>query len=315
MSTLRAWDLNNTRKADMELVFFNRVPKVGSQTFMTLIRRLSAENASLSTVTPCSASKPSGCHRISSWSWPIWCRNCQHPSVYVKHVCYTNFTRFGLPHQSTVYVKHVCYTNFTRFGLPTPIYVNLVRDPVERVISWYYYIRAPWYYVERKQAFPDLPLPDPRWLRKDFETCVLNHDPECTFNYGETHEGIGDHRRQTLFFCGHDEECTPFNTVGALERAKYAVESQYSVVGVLEDLNTTLSVFEAYIPRFFRGAKNIYWEEVNNFNKINRNSFKPPVSEEVKDIVRRNFTREIEFYQFCKQRLHKQFLAAKLPLN
>jgi len=41
-----------------------------------------------------------------------------------------------------------------------------VRDPVERVISWYYYIRAPWYYVERKHAFPDTPLPDPNWLKK-----------------------------------------------------------------------------------------------------------------------------------------------------
>lgn len=64
------------------------------------------------------------------------------------------------------------------------------------------------YYVERKQAFPDLPLPDPHWLRKDFETCVLRGDPECTYTQGESHEGIGDHRRQTLFMCGHENECT-----------------------------------------------------------------------------------------------------------
>lgn len=47
--------------------------------------------------------------------------------------------------------------------------------------------------------------------------------------------------------------------MGALERAKHAVESQYAVVGVLEDLNTTLSVFEKYIPRFFSGAAEVYY--------------------------------------------------------
>lgn len=106
--------------------------------------------------------------------------------------------------------------------------------------------------------------------------------------------------------------CSPFNTKGALERAKYAVETQYAVVGVLEDLNTTLAVFEKYIPRFFAGATEIYYNEIKNFNKINKNNFKPPVSEEVKNLVRQNFTREIEFYKFCKQRLHTQFLAANL---
>lgn len=37
--------LNNTRRADREVLFFNRVPKVGSQTFMELLRRLSIRNA------------------------------------------------------------------------------------------------------------------------------------------------------------------------------------------------------------------------------------------------------------------------------
>lgn len=35
-----AYSLNNTRKVQKEMLFFNRVPKVGSQTFMELLRRL-----------------------------------------------------------------------------------------------------------------------------------------------------------------------------------------------------------------------------------------------------------------------------------
>lgn len=64
-----------------------------------------------------------------------------------------------------------------------------------------------------------------------------------------------------MFFCGHDENCLPFNTQGALELAKRSVEQHYAVVGVLEDLNTTLTVFEKYVPRFFRGASDIYWSK------------------------------------------------------
>jgi hypothetical protein len=37
------------------------------------------------------------------------------------------------------------------------------------------------------------------------------------------------------------------------------VEQQYAVVGVLEDMNSTLLAFEKYIPKFFRGALQLYW--------------------------------------------------------
>lgn len=36
--------LNNTKRAKKQVIFFNRVPKVGSQTFMELLRRLSISN-------------------------------------------------------------------------------------------------------------------------------------------------------------------------------------------------------------------------------------------------------------------------------
>ncbi|CAK1545016.1 unnamed protein product [Leptosia nina] len=286
------WELNNTAKADVELLFFNRVPKVGSQTFMELLRRLAIRNQF-------------GFHRDA-----VQRVETIRLAPADQQILASIVSAHAPP---ASYIKHVCYTNFTRFGYPSPIYVNVVRDPIERVISWYYYVRAPWYYVERKRAFPDLPLPDPAWLKKDFETCVLSGDRECRYIEGETHEGIGDHRRQTLFFCGHEPQCTPFNTVEALQRAKRVVEQQYAVVGVLEDMNSTLLALERYIPRFFRGALRTYWEELNTFNRINRNAFKPPVSEEVKNIVRANFTREIEFYEFCKQRLHMQLKALRDP--
>ncbi|XP_069701265.1 heparan sulfate 2-O-sulfotransferase pipe [Periplaneta americana] len=292
IESLDAKQLNNTRKAGIDVVFFNRVPKVGSQTFMELLRRLSMRNIF-------------GFHRDHIQ---------RVETIRLAPSDQLNLASHVLSYKPpAVYVKHVCFTNFTQFGLPEPIYVNLVRDPVERVISWYYYVRAPWYYVERKQAFPDIPLPDPHWLKKDFETCVLQGDRECRYIEGESHEGIGDHRRQSLFFCGHSDYCMPFNTASALQRAKRAVERHYAVVGILEDLNSTLTVLENYIPLFFKGAKEVYWDEVDRFTRINRNLFKPPVTEEVKDIVRRNFTREVEFYQFCRQRLHRQLLALRLP--
>lgn len=39
---------------------------------------------------------------------------------------------------------------------------------------------------------------------------------------------------------------------------------------------------------------------------------KPHIPQNIIDMVRRNFTREIEFYQFCRQHLHKQYIAIKL---
>ncbi|XP_049873959.1 heparan sulfate 2-O-sulfotransferase pipe [Pectinophora gossypiella] len=286
------WQLNNTARAGVELLVFNRVPKVGSQTFMEMLRRLSIRNGF-------------GFHRDSVQRVETIRLAPPDQLALVQEV-------ISLPLPAS-YAKHVCYTNFTKFGYPSPIFINVVRDPVERVISWYYYVRAPWYYVERKRAFPDLPLPDPNWLRKDFETCVLSGDRECRYEEGVTHAGIGDHRRQTLFFCGHDAPCMPFNSVEAMQRAKRVVEEQYAVVGVLEDMNSTLTALERYVPKFFAGASDMYWKGLNTFNRINRNTFKPPVSEAVKQMVRANFTREIEFYEFCKQRLYLQLKALRDP--
>lgn len=281
--------LNNTVHHNKMTLMFNRVPKVGSQSTMELLRTLSYKNG-----FTFHKDRPQKVENIKLT-----------PREQKRLVQLVDVFR-----PPSVYVKHVCYINFTTFKLTQPIYVNMVRDPVERVISWYYYVRAPWYFVERKQAFPELPLPSPAWLRKDYETCVRTGDRECQYNEGGERP---DFAQLTEFFCGQDPQCTGFNTQYALQKAKENVERNYAVVGVLENINMTLTVLEHYVPKFFKGAKEVYWNEVQKFSKVNRNIYKPQVAEKVKDIVRKNFTREMEFYEFCRRRLYMQYAALKLP--
>ena len=54
------------------------------------------------------------------------------------------------------------------------------------------------------------------------------------------------------------------------------------------------------------GARKMYDKKFKEVRRMAQNFHKGFVSEEIKNIVRQNFSREIEFYQFCKQRLQVQ---------
>ena len=107
-----------------------------------------------------------------------------------------------------------------------------------------------------------------------------------------------------------DPECDIFGSRQALEIAKTNVEKYYSVVGVLQLWNESLQVFEEFVPYFFRGLPQAYKDYMNEKPK-NENKVKPKVPKEVKKMLATNFTIEIEFYEFCKQRLYRQYLTIK----
>lgn len=63
--------------------------------------------------------------------------------------------------------------------------------------------------------------------------------------------------------------------------AKEHVERDYAVVGSWEDTNITLTVFERYIPRFFRGAKLMYESRLTKShlpNAVAVNPLSPPLT-------------------------------------
>ena len=104
--------------------------------------------------------------------------------------------------------------------------------------------------------------------------------------------------------------CNSFGSREALELAKQNVEKYYSVVGVLEKWTESLQVFEKYVPFYLNGLPEAYKEYMRSKPK-NENAVKPKTPKEIKKQVATNFTTEIEFYEFCKQRLYRQYLAIK----
>ena len=131
----------------------------------------------------------------------------------------------------------------------------------------------------------------------------------------KTHSGFlgGSHKSQIAFFCGMHPDCDEFESEKALQRAKSNVEKHFAVVAVLEEIQKSLYVLENYIPRYFRDGRKVYDQLMKDNKKgkkgVNKNLYKPKMPKEVRKALMQNFTMEIDFYEFCKARLQKQYLA------
>ncbi|XP_075160324.1 heparan sulfate 2-O-sulfotransferase pipe isoform X6 [Haematobia irritans] len=286
--------LNNTKYADMEVLFFNRVAKVGSEALMELLQHMAPLN-DMKVLTQ-------GPLNISP-----------RTRTLKQQIIQANWISDLSP--GTVYIEHCNWLNFTALKTPKPIMINLVRDPVERMISWYFYVRGSYKNALYYKKFPDAPVKSEEWFKKNFNQCVRSGDPECQYVPYSVIDSEGNHKRQSLFFCGHDQDCLPFDSPHAIQIAKDNVERDYAVVGSWEDTNVTLTVFEHYIPRFFKGVHEVFEAFNDNVTNRNKNHRKPHIDEDVKAMIRKNFTNEYDFYHFCKQRLYKQYIALNIDKN
>ncbi|CAH1960899.1 unnamed protein product [Acanthoscelides obtectus] len=173
--------------------------------------------------------------------------------------------------------RHVYFINFTSFDKQLPVYINLIRNPVDKVIS-----RT--FYKSKTRSF--------------YEDCITsNSSTNCNFKNGKTYD------LSIPYFCGHHKECMELNNDWALQTAKSNVEKYYSVVGVLEKLNDTMDVMEREIPYFFKGAKKMYGQQLFG---IGSNKFGPKVSDVIRKKLSESLAKELEFYEWIKARLQLQ---------
>ncbi|XP_013420047.1 heparan sulfate 2-O-sulfotransferase 1 [Lingula anatina] len=255
--------------SDDLVVIYNRVPKTGSTSFAGVAYSL------------CSRNKYHVLHLNVS-------KNSHTMSLADQLRFVKNITRWNSM-KPALYHGHLAYLEFGRFGIrDRPVYINIIRDPLDRLISYYYFMRfgddfRP-HLKRRKQGD-----------KETFDQCVAKDGNDCDpVNLW----------LQIPFFCGHAAECWVPGNEWALQMAKYNLVNNYLVVGITEELEEFVAVLEATLPRMFKGALDMFISGEKSHLRKTTNK-KPPSEETVSKIQESNIWKmEHDFYEFAKKQFH-----------
>ncbi|XP_029281553.1 uronyl 2-sulfotransferase a isoform X1 [Cottoperca gobio] len=252
-------------------VVYNRVGKCGSRTVVILLRLL-AEKHQFNLVS-------SDIHNKT--------RLTKHEQVdLMKNIS-------NIP-QPFLYTRHVHFLNFTRFRIEQPVYINIIRDPINRFLSNYFFRRFGDWRGEQNHLIRTPGMKDDeRYL--DINVCILENYPECS-----------NPRVFYIipYFCGQHPQCREPG-VWALERAKQNVLENYLLVGILEELEDVLLLLERLLPHYFTGVLNIYkspdYKKMGNMTGTVR---KHTPTLEALQVLYHRMRYEYEFYNFIRDQFH-----------
>ncbi|XP_060529091.1 heparin sulfate O-sulfotransferase [Cylas formicarius] len=250
------------------LVLYNRVPKTGSTSFVGIAYELCKRNAYHVLHVNITANS----HILS----------LNNQISFVNNV--TNWKSM----KPALYHGHFAFIDFSKFGFPKPLYINIIRRPLDRFISYYYFVRygdnfRP-YLIRRKHGDTIT-----------FDECVERDLPDCDPNLMWL---------QVPFFCGHASNCWKPGNKWALTEAKKNLVNNYFLVGVTEELEDFIGVLEQSLPRLFKGATNHYLN--SNKSHLRQTVQKDSPSDETVKKIKQSaiWQMENEFYDFAVDHFH-----------
>jgi hypothetical protein len=122
--------VSNARPLLERLVVFNRVPKVGSTSLLLAFtalhhrKRIRFLHSQIFTnLVPASSDALGACRMLRNVS--ILYSRAKHLSPREEK------------HKPLVFDQHTRFSSFYPFHLPTPVYINVIREPVQRLVSGY----------------------------------------------------------------------------------------------------------------------------------------------------------------------------------
>ncbi|XP_008395974.1 uronyl 2-sulfotransferase a isoform X1 [Poecilia reticulata] len=252
-------------------VVYNRVGKCGSRTVVILLRLLAEK------------------HKFNLVSSDIHNKTRLMKQEQVDLV--KNISKIPQPF---LYTRHVHFMNFTRFRIEQPVYINIIRDPISRFLSNYFFRRFGDWRGEQNHLIRTPGMKDDeRYL--DINVCILENYPECS-----------NPRVFYIipYFCGQHPKCREPG-VWALERAKQNVLENYLLVGILEELEDVLLMLERLLPHYFSGVLDIYKSpEYRKMGNLTGTVRKHMPTLEALQVLYHRMRYEYEFYDFIRDQFH-----------
>uniref|UniRef100_A0AC35G5P4 Uncharacterized protein n=1 Tax=Panagrolaimus sp. PS1159 TaxID=55785 RepID=A0AC35G5P4_9BILA len=185
------------------------------------------------------------------------------------------------------YHGHVAFIDFTRFGLPNPIYINLIREPLERLLSHYYFLRYGDNYrvgLKRSKAGNN----------ETFDECIENGGKDCEMKQMWI---------QIPYFCGTAAFCSEPGNEMALKQAKWNLVNRYLIVGLNERMEDLIFILEKLLPKFFKGAYRHFKSLSDDRAHLRYTNKKIPPNETTISKIQSDsiYKMEKEFYDFAKK--------------
>lgn len=263
---------NNQRKSPLvkdarsRIILYNRAPKCGSRSMLSVLGRLAQRN------------------NFTEYTSQDY-RNKRPKDTELPQ----QIKDIAILKPPIIYNRHLFYVDFRKYGYQQPIYINLIRDPIERFSSHYNYMK---YGDEtEKRGYPKS-----TW--SDINVCILRDQVICKRNLPFY---VG------RFFCGMDSLCE-IPSRKRLEYTKKILDEEYLLVGITEEFENTLRLFERLLPEYFDGALEI-WKR-HSFTKNSTASKKHDIlSEESKEKLRNDILAdEYELYNYAKEKFYRALI-------
>ena len=201
---------------------------------------------------------------------------------------YPKFFSERTRHKAGVFISHF----FFRDDLAVTdrhTYINIVRHPVKRVISSYFYMRN----EEFRPKLAIMKLRASGHWNESLRDCVMNQHPGCYFN------------EMTRFFCSPHEICKT-GSPQALQRAKFNILKHYAAIGTTEHLADFVEVLKVRLPRFFHDSGSLESVKVNpNPNYMN------VIDESTRQLIWSRNQADAALYSFAEELSRKQMQLCK----